>query len=456
MTDHKQVINQLLEVIGGEENLKTFEHCATRLRIMLVDDTLVDKEAAEHIFEVKGYFFHTGQHQFVFGTGTVNDVYTALSDRVGRHSTKIHHDVEVYANMSPAQRVVRTLADILVPLIPALVTTGLLMGLRGTIIQLGVTVTPEMTTFIGVLTDTAFAFLPVLIAYSATKKFGGTPLLGILVGLMLVSPVLPNAWSVASGEAEAIYLFGIRLVGYQGTIFPAIIAGWLLAKIEKKLRALVPKVLDLIVTPFLAITLTMMSVMLGIGPFIQLFEAYVIDGLIWLVNAPFGIGFVVFGAVQQLIVITGLHHSISIIELGLLNETGYNVIQPLITASMAGQFGAALGTAYLVKQHVKKTNMLATTTSTLFGITEPLLFGINIRSLRILGSGIVAGGVGGFVVYLFNLKAAGMGITFLPGGLLYEGWRAVALYYLMIAITMMVGFLLVWVQRRYVENILSA
>lgn len=455
MGKYDQTIQQVLEVVGGQDNIKTFEHCATRLRIILKDDSVVDKEKAEEIEYVKGYFFNTGQHQFIFGTGTVNDVYAALKAEIGGGDEESsHYKDEVYANMSPTQKIVRTLADILVPLIPALVTTGLLMGVRGTITQFGVEFTPEVATFIGVLTDTAFAFLPVLIAYSATKKFGGTPLLGILVGLMLVNPALPNAWAVAGGDAEPLNVFGIDLIGYQGTIFPAIIVGWLLSKLEKWLRTFVPKVIDLLVTPFVAVTVTMAVVMLGVGPFIQLFEDYVINGIIWLINAPFGIGYAVFGGLQQLIVITGLHHSISIIEIGLLNDVGYNVIQPLATASMAGQFGAALGVAFLVKNKVKRTNMLATTSSTLFGITEPLLFGINIRSLRILGSGIAAGAVGGVLVKLFNLQATGMGITFLPGGLLYEGLVQIGLYYLMVLLTMAAGFIFVWAQRQSIKETL--
>ncbi|MGX7358926.1 PTS transporter subunit EIIC [Dolosigranulum pigrum] len=455
MGKYDQTIQQVLDVVGGQDNIKTFEHCATRLRIILKDDSVVDKEKAEEIEYVKGYFFNTGQHQFIFGTGTVNDVYAALKAEIGGGDEESsHYKDEVYANMSPTQKIVRTLADILVPLIPALVTTGLLMGVRGTITQFGVEFTPEVATFIGVLTDTAFAFLPVLIAYSATKKFGGTPLLGILVGLMLVNPALPNAWAVAGGDAEPLNVFGIDLIGYQGTIFPAIIVGWLLSKLEKWLRTFVPKVIDLLVTPFVAVTVTMAVVMLGVGPFIQLFEDYVINGIIWLINAPFGIGYAVFGGLQQLIVITGLHHSISIIEIGLLNDVGYNVIQPLATASMAGQFGAALGVAFLVKNKVKRTNMLATTSSTLFGITEPLLFGINIRSLRILGSGIAAGAVGGVLVKLFNLQATGMGITFLPGGLLYEGLVQIGLYYLMVLLTMAAGFIFVWAQRQSIKETL--
>ena len=455
MGKYDQTIQQVLDVVGGQDNIKTFEHCATRLRIILKDDSVVDKEKAEEIEYVKGYFFNTGQHQFIFGTGTVNDVYAALKAEIGGGDEESsHYKDEVYANMSPTQKIVRTLADILVPLIPALVTTGLLMGVRGTITQFGVEFTPEVATFIGVLTDTAFAFLPVLIAYSATKKFGGTPLLGILVGLMLVNPALPNAWAVAGGDAEPLNVFGIDLIGYQGTIFPAIIVGWLLSKLEKWLRTFVPKVIDLLVTPFVAVTVTMAVVMLGVGPFIQLFEDYVINGIIWLINAPFGIGYAVFGGLQQLIVITGLHHSISIIEIGLLNDVGYNVIQPLATASMAGQFGAALGVAFLVKNKVKRTNMLATTSSTLFGITEPLLFGINIRSLRILGSGIAAGAVGGVLVKLFNLQATGMGITFLPGGLLYEGLVQIGLYYLMLLLTMSAGFIFVWAQRQSIKETL--
>ena len=451
---NEKIVSDLLEVLGGKDNISNYEHCATRLRVVLDDDSVVDKEEAEKIDDVKGYFFSTGQHQFVFGTGKVNEVHADFDQVMsGTDASEKSESVkqDVYKNLNPAQRIVRILADILVPLIPALVTTGLLMGLRGLLVELGMTMSSDVEALFTVLTDTAFAFIPVLISYSATRKFGGNPMIGIVVGLMMVAPQLPNAWDVASGDAVPLSIFGLDIMGYQGSIFPAIIAGWLISKLEKWFRTWVPQVMDLVVTPFLTLTITIAAILFVLGPIIQLLETFVINGLVSLISAPFGIGYIVFGAVQQLVVITGLHHSFGIIELSLISDTGFNMIQPLTTVSMAGQFGAAIGAATLMKDKVRRTNMISAATPTLFGITEPLLFGVTLRSLRVFGSGMVAGAVSGLVVYLFDLAATGMGITFIPGLLLYAGdYSALVQYLIVTAIAIAVGFVLVRVQKNQV------
>lgn len=446
---YQKSIDALFDAIGGKDNIKNFEHCATRLRIILKDDSKLDKEKAENIPESRGYFYNTGQHQFIYGTGKVNAVYSELQQVMGDTSddNSGNFKEDVYKNLNPVQRVVRVLADILVPLIPALVTTGLLMGIRGLLIELGMTLDENTFALFQMLTDTAFAFLPVLIAYSATRKFGGNPILGIVVGLMLVSPQLPNAWDVAGGTAEPLTIFGLDIIGYQGSIFPAIIVGWMVSRLEVWFRKFVPQIMDLIVTPFLTITITLAVMLFALGPVLQVVETTVINSLVYLIEAPLGIGYIIFGAVQQLIVITGLHHSIGIVEIGLLNSTGENVIQTLTTVSMAGQFGAAIGAAFLFKDKVKKSNAISSAVPTLFGITEPLLFGVNLRAMRVFGSGMAAGAIGGFVVYLLNLTSTGMGITFVPGLLLYTGdMTALIQYIAVILISFAVGFVLVRIQ----------
>lgn len=452
-------INAVLDAVGGKENIRNFEHCATRLRIILKDDSKLDKEKAEEVPESKGYFFNTGQHQFIFGTGTVNTVYSEMEQLLGDSSSNEsegNFKDDVYQNLSPLQKVVRTLADILVPLIPALVTTGLLMGIRGLIIELGVELSPDWLTMFEMLTDTAFAFLPVLIAYSATRKFGGNPILGIVVGLMLVAPQLPNAYTVAGGDAEPLTLLGIDIIGYQGSVIPAILAGWLIAKLERTFRSFVPQMMDLIVTPFMTIVITIAVMLFLLGPIIQVAESAVINSIIYLIEAPFGIGYVIYAGLQQVITITGLHHSISIIEISLLNNTGSNVLQTLGTASMAGQFGAAVSAAFLMSNHLKRSNALSASASTLFGITEPLLFGVSLRSMRIFGSGIVGGAAGGLLTYILGLAATGMGITFIPGLLLYTNSIVSLLQYLLIiAVSFAVGFVLVKVQSRPIKEELN-
>lgn len=457
---YKETIETLIDVVGGEENIRNFEHCATRLRIILKDDSKLDKDRVDEVPESKGYFFNTGQHQFIFGTGKVNAVYSEMEQKLGQGTSDDNNGNfkdDVYQNLSPVQKVVRTLADILVPLIPALVTTGLLMGIRGLIIELGVEMSPDWLTMFEMLTDTAFAFLPVLIAYSATRKFGGNPILGIVVGLMMVAPQLPNAYAVASGDAEPLTLLGVDIVGYQGSVIPAILAGWLIAKLERGFRKFVPQVMDLIVTPFLTIVITIGVMLFLLGPIVQLAESAVINSIIYLIEAPFGIGYIIYAGLQQVITITGLHHSISIIEINLLNNTGSNVLQTLGTASMAGQFGAGVSAALLMSSKLKRSNALSASASTLFGITEPLLFGVSLRSMRVFASGIVGGAVGGLVTYILGLAATGMGITFIPGLLLYTSSLVSLLQYLLvIAVAFVVGFVLVKVQSRAIQAELNA
>lgn len=457
--NEKKTIDEVFAAVGGKDNVKNYEHCATRLRLILKDDTLVNKEKADSVEGSKGYFFNTGQHQFIFGTGKVNEVYDAFASEMGNESgseEKSGFKEDVYSNLTPVQKVVRTLSDVLVPLIPALVTTGLLMGVRGLLTELGVTFSDDWLAMFQMLTDTAFAFLPVLIAYSATKKFGGDPIIGIVVGLMMVAPQLPNAWAVASGDAQPLHLFGLSISGYQGSIFPAIIVGILVSKLEKWFRKFVPQMMDLIVTPFLTIVVTLGLVLFLLGPILQVAEKSVINSIVYVVQAPFGIGYILYAAVQQVIVITGLHHSIGIVELGLLNSTGKNVLQVLGTASMAGQFGAAISAAWIYKNKVKRSNAISAAMPTLFGITEPLLFGVNLRSMRIFGAGMLGGAVGGLMTYIFQLAATGMGITFIPGLLLYTGdFGAMVKYIIVILVSFAVGFIAVQIQRNKLSQELN-
>ncbi len=422
--NYQATVNEILDSIGGVDNIRNAEHCATRLRLILKDNDKVNSDKAKDIDQISGYFYQSGQHQFIIGTGKVSHVYNTLKQALGGEFESQDFKQDAFADMTLSQKLVRTLADILIPLIPALVTTGLLMGLRGMLLHSGAQFSPELLALFSMLTDTAFAFLPVLITYSAAKKFGGNTIIAIVVGLMMVAPQLPNAWAVASGGAEPmmVSLFGIDfpLIGYQGTVLPAIFAGWFVSYLERNLRRFVPAMMDLVFTPFLTITIAVFIILFGFGPILQSIEHGCTSLVRMALELPMGIGYILFGALQQMIVITGLHHALGVIEIGLLNETGVNPIQPLMTASMAGQFGAAIAVATLLKDKVKKGNAYSASMSTLFGITEPLLFGVNLQYGKVFVFGMAGGAVGGLVTYLLGISATGMGITFIPGVLLYS------------------------------------
>ena len=448
--NYKEISKIILDAVGGKENVRSYEHCATRLRVILNDDNLLDKNKIENLKEeIGGYFYQSGQHQFIIGTGKVNHVYESFKEELGESSAKSDDDFkkDAYANMKPLQKLMRIFGDVLIPLIPALVTTGLLMGIRGLINNLGVVMSPEFATLFEMLTDIAFAFLPVLITYSATKRFGGNPILGIVVGLMMVAPQLPNAWAVASGAAEPMKLsllgFNINIVGYQGSVLPGIFAGWLLSSVERNLRKVVPTMMDLIVTPFISILVSISVVLLVVGPILHSVEQFATNGVLILTTIPFGIGHIIYAAIQQIIVLTGMHHALSVIEIQLINETGVNILQPLGTASMAGQFGAAIAVATMLKTKKQRSNAYSASASTLFGITEPLLFGVTLPHIKAFAMGMIGGAVGGFVTYILNVAPAGMGITFIPGFLLYSESVLSALSYLaVIASSFAVAFIL--------------
>ena len=310
MSKEKQAAQEILKHIGGQENILNVEHCATRLRLVLKDASEFDKKEIEAIDGVKGSFFASGQHQIILGTGFVNKVYQQVLEITGMDTGKMMSKAEAAAvNMNAVQKASRLLGDVFFPIIPILVATGLFMGLRSLITNLGVELNPTFLTLSQVLIDTAFSFLPALVTYSVMKRFGASPALGIVIGLMLVAPQLPNANQVASGSVEPIYLslmgLNIPIIGYQGSVLPALILGAIAAKIEKGLRKIVPDVLDLIVTPFITLLSSLFIGLIVIGPIMHMVEQGLVVLISMLMNIPFGIGGFMVGALQQAVVITG-------------------------------------------------------------------------------------------------------------------------------------------------------
>ncbi|MDX8044467.1 sucrose-specific PTS transporter subunit IIBC [Gracilibacillus sp. S3-1-1] len=429
MASNEEIAKQVIEAIGGEENVQSIAHCATRLRIMVHDQEKVDKDAVEEIDKVKGAFFNSGQYQIIFGTGTVNRIYEAVTNQgvSGRAKEEVKEDAKKEG--TAFQRAIRTFGDVFVPIIPVLVATGLFMGLRGLLTQdqilalFGLTadsIPENFLLFTEVLTDTAFVFLPALVAWSTFRVFGGTPIIGLILGLMLVSPALPNAWDVAEGAAEPLNFFGfIPVTGYQGSVLPAFFAGLIGAKVEKFFRKRVPEALDLIVTPFVVLLIMIVLSLFALGPILHVVENWIFDGTIALLELPFGLSGLIIGFFNQLIVITGVHHIFNFLEIQLLDNLGFNPFNPIITASIAAQGGAALAVAMKTKQKKVKTLAYPTSLSAFLGITEPAVFGVNLRYGKPFIMGLVGGGVAGFVASIFNLKATGMAITVIPGTLLY-------------------------------------
>ena len=441
LPDEERVAKLIWKYVGGKDNVRSAEHCATRLRLIVNDKAKLDEKAIENIDGVKGQFFAAAQYQIILGTGFVDKVYDAFvagTDLAGASNNK----AEAYEQMTVVQKISRTLGDVFVPIIPVLVATGLFMGLRGASLSLGLQFSDNVLRMSQILTDTAFAFLPALVCWSTTKRFGGTPVIGIVLGLMLVAPQLPNAYAIAGGEAQPIYMdiFGLSVpvVGYQGSVLPALVLGIFAAKLQKWLKTFVPDVIDLIVTPFLTLFISMLLGLLVVGPIMHTIELVVFGAVESFLALPYGIGGFVVGGLHQVIVVFGVHHVFNALEVQLLATTGVDPFNAIITGAIIAQGGAAAAVAARTQNRKKRALYISSIVPAFLGITEPVIFGINLRFMKpflyALAGGACAGAIAGF----FHLAGTGMGITVLPGTLLYI--NALPQYILVNAVGFAVAF----------------
>ena len=456
MSKEKQAAQEILKHIGGQENILNVEHCATRLRLVLKDASEFDKKEIEAIDGVKGSFFASGQHQIILGTGFVNKVYQQVLEITGMDTGKMMSKAEAAAvNMNAVQKASRLLGDVFFPIIPILVATGLFMGLRSLITNLGVELNPTFLTLSQVLIDTAFSFLPALVTYSVMKRFGASPALGIVIGLMLVAPQLPNANQVASGSVEPIYLslmgLNIPIIGYQGSVLPALILGAIAAKIEKGLRKIVPDVLDLIVTPFITLLSSLFIGLIVIGPIMHMVEQGLVVLISMLMNIPFGIGGFMVGALQQAVVITGLHHTFKALEIELLANTGANPFNALVCGAIVAQGAAGIAAALKTKNKKQRSLYFTSVVPAFLGITEPLIFGGNLPRLTPFICGCIGGGCAGVFSSIVGLAGTGMSITALPGMLLYLNGQ-LGTYLIACLIGFITAFVLTYVMYKPVEG----
>ncbi len=456
-TDYKKIGEDILAVVG-EGNILSITHCATRLRLEVKDRMLIEDQEIEKIDQVKGVFFNAGQYQIILGTGIVNKVYESIIQNNSVFQDKVTNLEEIKKEGNPIKRGIRTLADIFIPIIPGIVATGLFLGLKGVVLNdtvLGFFGTSAdhipayMLTLMSVLTDTVFAFLPALICWSAFKKFGGTPIIGFVIGLMLVSPMLPNAYSVAdiNSGVNPIIAFGfIPIVGYQGSVLTALVIGILGAKLERILRKRMPDSLDLMFTPFVVIFVMMLTGLLILGPLLHFVEnglVYVVEGLI---HVPFGIGGLIIGFLYPLAVMTGMHHLFIMIETTLLASTGFN---PLITlCAMYGFANAAVCFAISTKAKNKNIKVIGTSAgiTQLLGVSEPALFGITLRyGMKPLSVMLVCSAVGGALLSILGVQANSYGLAVILSPLMYiyDPYQLIT-YILVGVLTFAVAFVLTY------------
>ena len=441
-----EIAKKVIEALGGRENVNSVAHCATRLRVIVKDEAKINKDAIESLEKVQGAFFNSGQYQIIFGTGTVNKMYDEVVALGLPTSTKAEMKAEAAKQGNWFQRAIRTFGDVFVPIIPVIVATGLFMGVRGLLTALGMTLPEDVTTYTQILTDTAFIILPGLVVWSTFRVFGGNPAVGIVLGMMLVSGSLPNAWAVASGgEVTAMQFFGfIPVVGLQGSVLPAFIIGVVGAKFEKAVRKVVPDVLDLLVTPF--VTLLVMSILglFVIGPVFHVVENYILIGTKAILNLPFGLGGFLIGGVHQLIVVSGVHHIFNLLEVQLLAADHANPFNAIITAAMTAQGAATVAVGVKTKNPKLKTLAFPAALSAFLGITEPAIFGVNLRFRKPFFLSLIAGAIGGGLASILGLAGTGNGITIIPGTMLYIGNGQLLQYLLMVAVSFVLGFALTY------------
>ena len=444
--NNQEIAKKVIDALGGRENVNSVAHCATRLRVMVKDEGKINKEVIENLEKVQGAFFNSGQYQIIFGTGTVNKMYDEVVALGLPTSSKDDMKAEAAKQGNWFQRAIRTFGDVFVPIIPVIVATGLFMGVRGLFNALGMPLPGDFATYTQILTDTAFIILPGLVVWSTFRVFGGNPAVGIVLGMMLVSGSLPNAWAVASGgEVTAMNFFGfIPVVGLQGSVLPAFIIGVVGAKFEKAVRKVVPDVIDLLVTPF--VTLLVMSILglFVIGPVFHVVENYILIGTKAILGLPFGLGGFLIGGVHQLIVVSGVHHIFNLLEVQLLAADHANPFNAIITAAMTAQGAATVAVGVKTKNPKLKTLAFPAALSAFLGITEPAIFGVNLRFRKPFFLSLIAGAIGGGLASILGLAGTGNGITVIPGTMLYAGNGQLPQYLLMVAVSFALGFALTY------------
>lgn len=419
------ISKQLAELVGGRKNIQGIAHCATRLRIVLENNDVVDQAAIENLDLVKGVFVAGDQLQIIFGAGLVNDVYEVFKEYTGIAGMSLS-DLKTEANkkMNPIQRIIKALSDVFIDIMPGILAAALLTGLSGVLTNLDVVQNNEtlygITRLINISSGAIFGFLPLAVAYSACKRFGGRPILGIVIGCIMLSPSLTDAYAAAQGTAEVttlhIFGLGVDLVGFQGGIIVALLMGVVTAKFDIFFEKKVPEVVRLLLSPLLTTLVSAILLFTIVGPVGRGLASALTGALVWMTQNLGVFGYAVFSGFQQLIVITGLHHIFGAIEAQLLADTGRNILNPLMSVAIIGQGGAVLG--YLGRNYKDartKELCIPSFISVLFGITEPALFGINLRFRYPLIGGCIGGAIGGAVVYFTNLAALGFGTTVLPG-----------------------------------------
>ncbi len=452
--DYAKTAQQIYEKVGKKENLISAAHCATRLRLVLADNAKCDAKAVEDIDGVKGVFSASGQLQIILGTGVVNKVYDEFIAISGlTAASKEEVKAAAAAKQNIFKRAIKTLGDVFVPIIPAIVASGFLMGIMEALTFmvnngfLAINTSGSIYVFANLFANTAYTFLPILIAFSAARAFGGNPFLGAVIGMIMIHPNLQNAWTVATEgvlQTQKVWfgLYSVDMVGYQGHVIPVIIAVWVLCFIEKRLHKVVPAMLDLFVTPLVSVFAAGYLTLSIIGPIFFAVENGIINGILTLRTLPFGLGSMVMGGLYSLTVVGGIHHMYTVIDVGQIAQYGFTYWLPLASAANLAQGAATLAVALKTKNTKIKSVALPSSLSCFMGITEPAIFGVNLRHFKPFVCGAIGGAAGAMYASLVGLGASGTGVTGIFGLLLclHDSVN----YIIMMIVSVGVAFALTW------------
>nr|WP_289095824.1 PTS beta-glucoside transporter subunit IIBCA [uncultured Dorea sp.] len=428
--DYRKTAQDILDHVGGSKNIASAAHCATRLRLVIADNKKVSKEALENIDGVKGVFEASGQLQIILGTGTVNKVFAEFIDIAGiTASSKAEAKEAAAEKQNWFMRAIKLLGDIFVPIIPAIVASGFLMGIMNSLDFMNsngflqINTHSSIYVFANLFSNIAYTFLQILIAFSAAKAFGANQYLGAVIGMIMIHPSLQNAYTVATEgvqQTQSVFfgLFKIDMVGYQGHVIPVIIAVWILAVIEKKLHKIVPEVLDLFVTPLVSVFVTGYLTLSIVGPIFVWAENAILGAIQWMLTLPLGIGNLIMGSLYAPTVVTGIHQMYTAIDIGQIAKYGVTYWLPLASAANVAQGAAALAVGIKSKDKKIKSLALPSSLSAFMGITEPAIFGVNLRFFKPFIAGCIGGGCGALYASLVHLGAKGTGVTGIFGILL--------------------------------------
>ncbi len=428
-----EAAEQIVRALGGPDNIVAATHCITRLRFALADDDRVDAAALDAVDMVKGSFSAGGQFQVIIGAGLVDKVYAEVLEvaEIGS-ATKEEVKAAGAEKLGSGERLIKIFADIFVPLLPALVTAGLLMGINNLLTAPDIFFDGESVVdryagltdiagIINLIANTSFVFLPVLIGWSAVKRFGGNPLLGIVLGAMLVHPDLLNAWAYGAAAEGGLVptweIFGLEIsqIGYQGQVLPILVASWVLVRIELWAKARIPEGFQLLLVAPIALLTTGFLSFLVIGPITFAIGNALADVLVALFDVAPWLGGLLYGTFYAPLVITGMHHTFLAVDLQLLSSTGTTFLWPMLALSNIAQGSAAIAMFFVFRTEKQKGLALTSGISAYLGITEPAIFGVNLRYKYPFFIGMAASGLAGMIISIGGVLANSIGVGGLPG-----------------------------------------